>query len=49
MNISKLIEELEKIKKEHGDIVVITQTLSHSWPPEPIVKGNKTKFILLNP
>lgn len=34
MKISQLIEQLEKIKKEHGDLNVYTQSLTHTWDPD---------------
>lgn len=49
MKISELIAELEKLKKAHGDVPVRTQTLSHTWAPEPVVRGKDEKYILLNP
>lgn len=50
MNISELITELERLKKEHGDIQCVVQTLSHIWAPEPTVhKATNGKAVLLNP
>ncbi len=34
MKISQLIAALSKIKDEHGDLNVYTQSLSHVWDPE---------------
>ena len=49
MNISDLIEELEKLKKKHGDIPVRTQSLTHLWDPELVVKSkDKAPYVLLN-
>lgn len=49
MIISELIKELNKIKKENGDIACIVKTLSHGSAPEPTIKGDKVKWVLLNP
>lgn len=50
MKISELIAELETIKFKHGDIDVKVQTLTHTWPPEPEVKGTPNdSWVLLNP
>lgn len=49
VKISELIEQLEKLKKEHGDIPVKTQSLSHVWSPDITVRGkDKDKWVLLN-
>jgi hypothetical protein len=48
MKISDLIQELEKIKAEHGDLPVKIHTLSHSWEPEISIKSSNTKYVLLN-
>lgn len=51
MKISELIEKLQKVKEEHGDINVYTQSLSH-WPPELDVrnceKPPEQRWLLLN-
>lgn len=48
--ISELILQLENIKKEHGDIPVRVNSMSHTWNVEPEVKErNGIKFVLLNP
>jgi hypothetical protein len=51
MKISELVDKLEKMKKEHGDINVVVQTLSHAWAPEPELRPFKGKpeYVLLNP
>ncbi len=60
MKISELISKLEDLRKEHGDIEVRVQTLSHVWDPDPVIRdkyemsdGQKTwqrpGWILLNP
>lgn len=51
MTISELQKKLEDLKKEHGDIKVVVQTLSHAWAPEPEVRpfGKKPEYVLLNP
>ena len=50
MTISQLIAKLEELKKEHGDITVVVQTLTHLWLPEPTVrKATSGKVVLLNP
>lgn len=52
MKISELIEQLEKLKKEHGDIKVVVQSLSHAWAPEPEIRphgSKKPEYVLLNP
>ena len=51
MKISQLVELLEKLKKQHGDIPVKCQSLSHYWEPEPEIRGQlpQSKYILLNP
>jgi len=49
MTISELVKELEKLKKEYGDIQVKTQTMTHIWDPEIRIKnGFNGKYILLN-
>ena len=49
MKISDLIKELKRLKDEHGDIRVVTQTLTHRWSPELTVRGEgDDKYILLN-
>lgn len=35
MKISELIEQLTKIRDEHGDLPVVVQSLTHAWDPEP--------------
>lgn len=51
MTISELVKKLEELKKEHGDIKVVVQTLSHAWAPEPQVRpfSGKPEYVLLNP
>jgi len=52
MTISELIKQLEDLKKEHGDIDVKVQTLTHAWAPEPTPRPGPPKaarYILLNP
>lgn len=52
MSISELISKLESLRKEHGDVPVRVQTLSHVWDPEPVIrdKDETSKgWILLNP
>ncbi len=51
MKISELIQELEDLKKQHGDVKVEVQSLTHHWAPEPVVRddGFGRKYILLNP
>lgn len=52
MKISELEKVLETIKTKHGDIKVVYQTLSHTWTPEPEVRGGDDaddKYVLLNP
>lgn len=50
MKISELIEKLNLVKAHSGDIEVRTLTMSHSWPPELLVKkGNDGKdYLVLN-
>lgn len=53
MKISELIEELQKLHKQHGDLPCKVQTLSHYWDapvpsPRPIDQTKK-QYILLNP
>jgi hypothetical protein len=50
MKISELVKILEELKAEHGDVKVLIQSLSHTWPPEPeIKKADRTHYVLLNP
>jgi len=49
MKIDELIKELEKIKKEYGNLETRVQSMSHTWPPDPTVRGVVTKYVLLNP
>lgn len=51
MRLSDLIKELSKLKEKHGDIEVLTQTLSHRWPPDLAVRkerGSDVEYVLLN-
>lgn len=57
MTISQLVEQLDKIKAEHGDLEVSVQSLSHRWSPEPELRPFNHKelgpsckpYVLLNP
>ena len=49
MKLSQLIEQLERLKREHGDLPVRVQTISHRFPPEPVVKQHPLPHVLLNP
>lgn len=50
LKISELVAELERIKREQGDIEVVVQTLSHLWAPEPVLrKASSGTVLLLNP
>lgn len=55
MTLSELITQLEALKKEHGDIDVVVQSLSHIWAPDPeprypdFDRTKKVTHILLNP
>lgn len=50
MKISELIAALKRLQDQHGDLETRYQTLSHRWPPEPVVRSSgDTKFVLLNP
>lgn len=50
MKLSELIKQLDAMKTEHGDLPVKVQTLTHTWAPEPVVRGTiPTKYVLLNP
>lgn len=52
MKISELIEKLEALKTEFGDIETKTQTLRHLWDPDPQVReahGHAPNWVLLNP
>lgn len=50
MKISELVKELERLKELHGDIDVKTQTMSHVWDPDPVVRGEGAhRFVLVNP
>ena len=51
MKLSDLIKQLQDLQTKHGDLPVKVQTLSHSWPPEPVARpiGGEPEFILLNP
>lgn len=51
MRLSQLIMQLKRLKKEHGDLPVRYQSLTHRWEPEPTVTktNSDTLFVLLNP
>lgn len=50
MTISELIKKLKQLRERHGDIEVVCQTLTHKWPPDPVVReSGETKYILLDP
>lgn len=50
MTIEQLVAKLELLKKKHGNIDVVCQTISHIFPPEPEVrKATSGKVVLLNP
>ncbi len=51
MKISELVKQLEAIQKEHGDLPVRVQSLSHTWDPEPTIqrRGGKVVRVMLNP
>lgn len=50
MKISELQAKLEALKVKHGDLIVVVQTLSHLWSPEPTPRNAASgKVILLNP
>lgn len=38
MLLSSLITLLERFKQEHGDIQTRWDSLSHSFPPDPVVR-----------
>lgn len=52
MKISELIEKLQKVKEEHGDLDVYTQSLSHMWSPSLDVRNREKppeqRWLLLN-
>lgn len=48
-NISELIEQLEIIKKEHGDLMVRCESISHMFRPDLTVRTYAgTKILILN-
>lgn len=52
MTISELISKLETLRKEHGDIPVRVQTLSHLWDPNPEIRDKDISpfaWVILNP
>lgn len=50
MNITELIKELEKIVKREGDLQVRWDSMSHSFPPDPVVRERAgEKVVILNP
>lgn len=49
MKISELVEELERLKKLHGDIPVRTESLTRTWPPDLVIRRRGfDKFLVLN-
>lgn len=50
MKISKLIAELEKLKKKHGDIEAKVQTMTHTFDPDITVRTypHGEKYLVLN-
>ena len=48
MTLDKLIEELEKLRKEHGgDVGVYWDSLSHTFPVDPVF-SERRQIILVN-
>lgn len=48
MKISELVEKLEDIRAKEGDLKVVVESLSHSWPPDVVlVKKDFTETHIL--
>ena len=49
MTITRLIEILEKIKTEEGgEILVVWDSLSHTFEPDPVVRHREVTVVVLN-
>lgn len=49
MTLSQLEEKLAVLRKEHGDIPVVWESISRKWPPDPAVRGEgPQKHVVLN-
>lgn len=53
MTISELVQALEVLKQEHGDVPVRIDTLTHTWEPTPEIRvrgvgGERQKVVILN-
>lgn len=46
--ISELIEQLQEIRKQHGNIPARVQSLTHMFLVEPVVREGPVKYVLLN-
>lgn len=53
VRISQLIETLQNLKSEHGDLPVKWQSLNHLWNVEELkvktLGDGQTKIVLVNP
>lgn len=47
VRINDLIRTLEDLCRKHGDIVVVCDTLTHSFPPDPAVRERGEKKVLV--
>ena len=40
VRISELVAQLEVLRETHGDLPVVWESITHNWPPDPVVREN---------
>lgn len=48
MKISELIEILQARLVMHGDVPVVIDSMTHAWPPDPVLRDRGEKVLVLN-